>query len=477
MSGRRNSSSPEAPPGFRRGLALFPRLFRHGVVAGAALIVATLFGATAASAYWPATGTGSTTAAVATLAPPTNVTVPATSNSNVSVAWTASTGTPAPTGYYVTRVTGANSMLACGSSPTALIAGTACTDTSVPEGTHQYVVTAVYRSWTAVSAASGNVIVDNINTVNYTVQPAASVTAGIALPAVTVELRTAFGVKLLTSGVPMTISIGNNPGGGTLSGTLTATTNALGEATFAGLSINKAGAGYSLLASSPGYAGAVSTGFTVTPAAASKLVITNPASIAGIASASANIGPITVERQDAYGNPVTTGSTTVTLASNSTGTKVFAATAGGATVTTVTIPAGSASASFFYGDQKAGSPNLTVTAAGLSADSKPATISPAAASQLVFGQQPTNTIIRATIAPAVTVLILDQFGNQTLSAASVSIAKTDNQGNMTGTLTKTAVNGVATFSDLAITGHVVGITLTASSAGLPPVISSSFNVN
>jgi hypothetical protein len=477
MSGRRNSSSPEATRGFRRGPALFPGIFRRGVVAGAVLVVATLFSATAASAYWPATGTGNTTAAVATLAPPTNVTVPAASNSNVSVAWTASTGTPAPTGYYVTRVTGASSMLACGSSPAALISGTACTDTSVPEGTHHYVVTAVYRSWTAVSAASGNVIVDNVNTVNYTVQPVASVTAGTALQSVTVELRTSFGIKLLVSGVPVTISIGNNPGGGTLSGTLTATTNIFGEATFAGLSINKAGTGYSLLASSPGYSGAVSTGFTVTAAVASKLAITNPASIAGTASASANIGPVTVERQDAYGNPVTTGSTTVTLASNSTGTKVFAATAGGASVTTVTIPAGSPSGSFFYGDQKAGSPNLTVTAAGLSADSKPATVSPAAASQLIFGQQPTSTTKGTTLTPAVTVLILDQFGNQTLSAASVSMAKTDHGNNMTGTLTKTAVNGVATFGDLAITGHGLGTTLTASSAGLPPVISNSFDIN
>jgi hypothetical protein len=475
MSGRRNSSSPEAPHGFRRGLALFPRLFRRGVVAGAALVVAALFGATAASAYWPATGTGSTTAAVATLAPPTNVTVPATSTSDVSVAWTASTGTPAPTGYYVTRITGAASMLACGSSPAAPITGTACTDTSVPEGTHHYVVTAVYRSWTAVSAASGNVIVDNRDTINFTVQPAASVVAGSPLQSVTVELRTALGVKLMMSGVQVTIGIGNNPGGGTLSGTLTATTNILGEATFAGLSINKVSAGYSLLASSPGYAGGVSTGFAVTPAAASKLAITTPGSIGGVASASANIGPITVERQDAYGNAVTTGSTIVTLASNSTGTHAFAA-VGGATITSVTIPAGSSSASFYYGDQKAGSPNLTVTAAGLSADSKPATVSPAAASQLVFGQQPTSTTKGTTIAPAVTVLILDQFGNQTLSAASVSIAKTDHGNNMTGTLTKTAVNGVATFSDLAITGKSPGITLTASSTGLPLVISNSFNI-
>jgi hypothetical protein len=479
MSGKRSTSSPEALRGFRRELVSFRRSLGRGTVATLALfVVATLFGATAASAYWPATGTGSTTAAVATLAPPTNVTVPATSNSNVAVSWTASTGTPAPTGYYVTRITGATSMLACGSSPAAPITGTSCTDASVPEATHRYVVTAVHRSWTAASAASWNVTVDNINTINFIVQPAASVTAGSSLQSVTVELRTAFGFKLLMSGVQVTIGIGNNPAGGTLAGTLTATTNIWGEATFSGLSITKAGTGYTLLASSPGYSGAVSSAFTVTAAAASKLAITS--NIAGAASNTANIGPVTVERQDTYGNPVTTGSTAVTLASESAGTKIFAAAANSTIgITTVTIAAGSSSASFFYGDTKAGTPTITATPAvtGLTAASKPATISAAAASQLIYGQQPTSTGKGTIIAPAVTVLILDQFGNQTLSSANVAIAKTDNGGNLTGTLTKAAVNGVATFSDLIINGKNLGTTLTVSSTGLASAVSATFNIN
>ena len=45
----------------------------------------------------------------------------------------------------------------------------------------------------------------------------------------------------------MTLSLGNNPGGGTLSGTLTvAAVN--GVATFNNLSINAAGSGYTLVA-------------------------------------------------------------------------------------------------------------------------------------------------------------------------------------------------------------------------------------
>ncbi|MEV7135662.1 hypothetical protein AB0N24_22585 [Arthrobacter sp. NPDC093128] len=469
MSGRPNTSSPEAPHGFRRGLVLYPRTFSRGVMACVAMVVVALFGASAASAYWPASGTGSTTAAVATLAPPTNVAVPATSNSNVSVTWTASTGTPAPTGYYVTRVTGATSMLACGSSPAALITGTACTDASAPEGTHHYVVTAVHRSWTAASLASGNVTVDNINTINFIVQPGASVTAGSALQSVTVELRTAFGIKLLAPGVQVTIGIGNNPGGGTLSGTLTATTNIWGEATFTGLSVNKAGTGYTLLATSTGYAGAVSTPFNVTAAAATQLVVTGPAS--GTASATATIGPFTVQRQDAYGNPVTTGSITVTPASNSTGTKVFAQTTGGATVTSVTIPAGASSASFFYGDTKAGTARITLGST-LTAQPVDVTIAPAAAASLVFGPGSIAPVKNQTIVPAVTVSILDGFSNLTTSTASVAL---QSNCNLKGTLTQAATGGVASFATLVFNGTGSNCTIVAASTGLPPVTSNTFN--
>ncbi|MEO5319296.1 hypothetical protein PV761_12015 [Arthrobacter sp. CC3] len=470
MSGRHNTSSPGSPHGFRRGLVLFQRLIRRGIAVSVALVLAVLLGAPAASASWSATGKGSTTAAAATLAPPTNVTVPSSSNSNVSVSWTGQAGTPAATGYYVSRITGSTSVLACGSSPAAPITGTSCTDSSVPEGTHKYVVTAVHRSWRATSAASGIVTVSSINDLRFGVQPAASVVAGSALPAFTVELRTAFGWPLWKSDVPVTIGLASNPGGGTLAGTLTAYTNGWGEATFTGLAITKAGA-YTLIASSPGYAGVVSSTFTVTAAAATQLAVSGPAS--GTASATATVGPFTVQRQDAYGNPVTTGSTEVTFASSSTGTKVFAATAGGAPLTKVTIPAGAASASFFYGDTKAAAPVITAAATGLGQATAQVSITPAAAAKLVFGQQPTNTAKGQRITP-VTVLVVDQFNNlQTTSVAPVTMDKTVKQGNLGGTVVQSAVGGVATFSDLTI-NPAGAHTLIATSPGLGTVTSTEF---
>lgn len=471
MSGRRDTSSPEAPHGFRRGLVLFPRAFGLVIAAVIALVVVAFSGATAASAYWPASGTGSTTAAVATLAPPTNVAVPATSNSNVAVSWTASAGTLAPTGYYVTRVTGATSVLACGSSPTVLVTGTSCTDASAPEGTHKYVVTAVHRSWTAVGAASGNVTVTSTTDLRFAVQPSASITAGSAIPSVTVELLTIWGLPVWQSNVPVTIAIGSNPGSGTLSGTLTAYTNVWGQATFTGLSVNKAGTGYTLVASSPGYAGTVSSAFTVTPAAATQLVVTGPAT--GTASSTATIGPFAVQRQDAYGNPVITGSTAVTLASNSAGTKVFALTSGGATVASATIPAGASSASFFYGDTKAGTARITL---GSTLTSQPVdvTITPAAPSTLAFGPGPIAPVKNVTITPAVIVSILDGFGNLTTSTASVTLQSIC---NLKGTLTHSATGGVASFATLVFNGNGTNCTIVANSGSLPSVTSNSFNIN
>ncbi len=65
------------------------------------------------------------------------------------------------------------------------------------------------------------------------------------------------------NGTEVTISIGTNPGGGTLTGTTTmASSN--GSAAFGNLQIDKAGAGYDLAATAPGLTSATSSLFTVT---------------------------------------------------------------------------------------------------------------------------------------------------------------------------------------------------------------------
>jgi hypothetical protein len=49
-------------------------------------------------------------------------------------------------------------------------------------------------------------------------------------------------------------------------------------------------------------------------------------------------------------------------------------------------------------------------------------------------------------------------------------------GGLSGTTSVTAVNGVATFNDLRVTGLCTGCTLTAAASGLTSATSSPFNV-
>jgi trimeric autotransporter adhesin len=98
---------------------------------------------------------------------------------------------------------------------------------------------------------------------------------------------------------------------------------------------------------------------------------------------------------------------------------------------------------------------------------------------LQFGTQPTNTASGASIVPAVTVQVLDSNGVvDTSSAASVTVAIGTNPvgGTLSGTLTQSAVNGVATFSNLALNRAGTGYTLTATSGSLTTATSSAFNV-
>jgi hypothetical protein len=115
----------------------------------------------------------------------------------------------------------------------------------------------------------------------------------------------------------VTIAIGSNPGGGTLSGTLT-TAAVAGVATFSDLRIDKTGPGYSLTATSPGLVAAASTGFDVTPGPVSDSLSTLSALPGAItASAGASASTITVTARDTLGNPIP--SVAVVLAASSSG--------------------------------------------------------------------------------------------------------------------------------------------------------------
>ena len=125
----------------------------------------------------------------------------------------------------------------------------------------------------------------------------------------------------------------------------------------------------------------------------------------------------------------------------------------------------------------AGSQTITVTDttySSISGTSAAIAVSPAAADHLVFSQQPTSTKVGAVISPPVTVSVFDHYNNP-VDPTSVTISASGGPGTLSGTLTETTTNGVATFSDLSLS-DVGTYTLTASVGTNLSVTSNSFNV-
>src|SRR5439155_1397616 len=145
----------------------------------------------------------------------------------------------------------------------------------------------------------------------FTVQPSA-VTAGAAItPPVQVTAEDALGNTDPGFTANVVVTLGANPGGGTLSGTTTvAATN--GVATFAGLSIDKAAAGYALAGSSGALTGAASSLFNVTASTVSAAQSTVSASSPIIASSGSSHSTITVTARDQFANPIQGATVTLT---------------------------------------------------------------------------------------------------------------------------------------------------------------------
>ena len=102
------------------------------------------------------------------------------------------------------------------------------------------------------------------------------------------------------------------------------------------------------------------------------------------------------------------------------------------------------------------------------------------ANQVVFTTQPSNTAAGDSITPAVQVSVEDADNNVvTTDDSDVTIAITNpDSGTLNGTLTQTAVNGVATFNNLSIDQVGTGYTLTASdsNSNLATATSNPFNI-
>ncbi len=302
----------------------------------------------------------------------------------------------------------------------------------------------------------------------FSVQPSNG-TAGTNLaPSIQVSIQDANGNTVTTATNSVTIAIGTNPGSGALSGTLTVSAIS-GVATFSSVQINKAGLGYSLVATSAGLTRVTSTPFSVSPGVATKLAfVTQPAN----AAAAVSITPV-VAIQDANGNTVVSGNNTITLALT---TNPAADTLAG----TLTVKAiGGISAFTLNLNKKATGCILTASAAGLtSATSTAFNITGGPAMGLAYAVQPINGTSGTALA-TVQVAVVDAGGNTITTATNsitVAIGNNVNGGTISGTRTVAAVSGIAAFTTLQIDKAGSGYTLLASASGLVSATSQTFSI-
>jgi hypothetical protein len=430
-------------------------------------VLAMLGVSAVAFAYWTTAGAGSASGSVATLNAPTNVA--ATGGTNLAnVSWTGSTlstGTPAQ-GYYVQRYSGSSSPApACGTDPAnsatyiAHTSGTiTCTDSGVAPGTYTYKVTAVYHSWTAQSAASGSATVVALD--HFVVSAPASATAGSPF-SVTVTAKDSSG-NTVTS-YTGTIHFTSSDSQAVLPPNYTFTSGDAGSHTFSSAVTSKTAGGQSVSVSDT--VQTVATGsatVAVSAASRAKLVFTQQPSNSTGGAAFATQPKVAI--QDAFGNVVTTDSSTVGLSITS-GTP----TSGGPGTLSGCGQSETNGVVSFSGckiDTSGTGYKLHATDGTLTAaDSNAFDVSVGTASQIVLSGAATSLASGST--RTLTATIEDAGGNTVTtgpdSSLGITFAQTAGSGTVTGTGSSTASAGVATKT---VTGAVAGTVSLQASAPL-----------
>ncbi|MBI3749060.1 MAG: hypothetical protein HY262_09495 [Chloroflexi bacterium] len=305
-------------------------------------------------------------------------------------------------------------------------------------------------------------------TLSFTTNPAGATggTAFATQPVVTINPAGAGGT--------VSLAIGTNPSAGTLSGCSAVYAAGPGTFTFSGCRIDKAGTGYTLVAtwSGDGSVQATSSAFNVTVGSAAKLAFgvqpTNTAAGAAITPA------VTVIIQDAGGN-ATAGTANVAMAI---GTNPGGGTLGG--TTTVAAVAGTATFSTLSINKSGTGYSLVASSTGLtSATSTLFNITAGSPSKLGFTVQPARGIPGIAFAVQPIVAVQDALGNTVTgdNTTLVTIAPSSGSLTCTGGPTQQASNGLAVFTGCRLAAAGVNFTLTATSnPSYTPATSAQFDV-
>ncbi len=267
----------------------------------------------------------------------------------------------------------------------------------------------------------------------------------------------------------MTVAIGSNPGGSNPSGVAETVPVFDGMADFSGLTLNKVGTGYTLKVSSGSLTPVTTNPINVTNAPADHLTITTTGEPPATLLAGQTFGMV-VTALDPFGNVDTGFSGQVTVAIT-----------GGVLTGNTTINVANGLAAFAglaidttgkFQIQATSTPALT------SALSTSVTVTPAAASKLVWASEPPSSVIHNY--PFGAALNLeDQYGNlETNLTETVSIALDNdpNGANLGGTAFADLLGGVAAFSTLSIDSVGNGYTLQATAGTIMSLPSTPIDV-
>jgi hypothetical protein len=290
-----------------------------------------------------------------------------------------------------------------------------------------------------------------------------------------VHVVDAFNNPVVGVGVLFTVA----SGGGTVSPTIPVATSSSGSAAVTSWTLGPTAGPNTLTATATGLAGSPVTftdsGSVGGPSGVRSMISASPATIvasSGTSQSTITQSTITVTVLDTNSTPVSGAS--VTLAATGSG-------------NTLTQPVGLTNASGqvtgTLSSTKAGRDTVSATVNGsvTVAATAAVTVTAGAPTQLAFAVQPTTTTAGQPITPAVQVNALDGFSNlATGFAAPVTVAIASGTGTngaaLLGTVTVSAVAGVATFWTLSVDSAGTGYELTASAAGPSAVTSTAFAI-
>src|SRR5439155_41642 len=152
----------------------------------------------------------------------------------------------------ITAGTGSGGARLSGATTVAAVAGVASFSTlSIDKSGTGYKLSATAAGLSGATSAAFAITTGAAARLVFTVQPVSTTAGSSITPAVEVTARDARGNTVPGFTGNVTLAIGTNPGGGTLSGTTTVAL-ASGVARFPGLGIDKSGTGYTLTATGGG---------------------------------------------------------------------------------------------------------------------------------------------------------------------------------------------------------------------------------